>query len=163
MGISRFAGPVYGAKQNLVSLSYAAGAISSNASTGLTDPSAKFLVPAYEDWFLTECYVNCSTCSSNAAAFYVKVEPTLTGRAGGTAELPSSGTLAGTVFTITSGTSTSIATFATAAVKPANEYEGWMVPANSTIRIVSSGNSAMGITQINLRGFVRYIDSTRAV
>lgn len=143
MGKTAFSGPVFGAKAGLGSVAFAAGAISSNASTTAV-PTAKWIIPTYEDWYVTEMGVQCSTCSSNAASFILKNQV-----AGVDA----------TVITITSGTSTSISAV-TAATPTAGEYQGFKCAAGSTLRVVSSGNSAMGITQIHLRGFVRWLPST---
>lgn len=152
MGKTAFSGPVYGAKNNILTFSYAAGAISSGASTALL-PAATITVPTYEAWGLTGLYTNVSTCSSNAAQFLVKVEcPTFNGNS----------SFSTTVFTVTSGTSTSIAAQTLPGVRTAGEYEGLMLPPNSTIRIVSSANSAMGVTNLNLHGFIRFVSSTRA-
>jgi len=37
------------------------------------------------------------------------------------------------------------------------------VPAGSTLRIVSSGVSVMGNVQVNVMGYIRYVNSTRPV
>ena len=146
MGKTAFSGPVYGAKASLGSAAFATGAISSNASTTAV-PTAKWVVPAYEDWYLTEFGAQVSTCSSNAAQFKLKVEAA------------GANTLAATV---NSGTSTVLASVVACTVT-AGEFEGFLAPANSTIRVVSSANSAMGITQLHLRGFIRYKDSSRTL
>lgn len=152
MGKTAFSGPVYGAKSGIYTLTYAAGAISSNASTTLV-PAATILVPNYESWLITGLFPNVSTCTSNAAQFKVK------------AECPAykqDSTKSATLITINSGTSTSISsTWAIATTSP-GEYEGYFCPPNSTIRIVSSGNSAMGITNLNIHGYIRFENSTRA-
>lgn len=152
MGKSAVSGPLYGAKSNLFTMAYAAGAISSNASTTIV-PAATLLVPNYESWLITGLFANVSTCTSNAAQFKVKVEaPAYGGNSSKSA----------TIITQGSGTSTSISsTWAIATVSP-GEYEGYYCPPNSTIRIVSSANSAMGITNLNLHGFIRFENSTRA-
>lgn len=152
MGKAAFSGPVYGAKANLVTLAFDAGAVSSGASTTLM-PAASFKTPTYESWALTELFVNVSTCSSNAAAIYVKVEcPAFQGNS----------SFSTTVFTINSGTSTSISsTFVLPVAPTAGEYEGVVLPPNSTIRFLSSGNSALGVTNLNVRGFTRFVNSTR--
>lgn len=151
MGKVAYSGPLYGAKSNLLTLSYAAGAISSNASTSLC-PGATVAVPVYEAWVLTGLYANVSTCSSNAASFKVKVEcPSFQGNS-------SFSTVA---FSMNSGTSTSIAAQSTPVTPTPGEYEGLFVPPNSTIRVVSSANSAMGVTNLNMHGFIRFVSSTR--
>lgn len=152
MGKTAFSGPLYGAKANLVSLAYAASAISSGASTTLC-PGAQLVVPLGEAWLLTELIPSVSTCTSNAAAFKVKVEaPAFGGQS----------SFSGTAISYNSGASTSVvSTYALASVT-GGEYEGYFCPPNSTIRVVSSANSAMGITNLNLRGYTRFISSTRA-
>ena len=152
MGKTSFSGPVYGAKNNILTFAFAAGAISSNASTTLL-PGATITVPTYEAWALTGLYTNVSTCSSNAAQFKVKVEcPTFNGNS----------SFSQTAFTVGSGTSTSIAAQTLPTSPTAGEYEGLILPPNSTIRVVSSANSAMGVTNLNLHGFIRFVSSTRA-
>jgi hypothetical protein len=44
----------------------------------------------------------------------------------------------------------------------AGEYEGTYCPAGSTLRLVSSGVSVMGLTQVNVMGYIRYVNSTRS-
>lgn len=152
MGLLRYSGPVYGAKSNLLTLAFAGGAISSNASTSLL-PGAKVIVPVYEAWGLTGLYANVSTCSSNAAQFQVKVEaPAYNGNS----------SFSTVVFTLNSGTSTSISAQTIPTNPTAGEYEGFVVPPNSTIRVVSSANSAMGVTNLNFHGFIRFVPSTRS-
>ena len=154
MGKTAFAGPVYGAKAPLIAMSWAGGAISSNASTTVV-PAAVFQVPTYEVWMVTEAFATVSTCSSNSAQFLIKYEsPAFGGTLDGRALSSASGTL----FTIASGTSTSIATISTCATT-AGEYEGKVIPPNSTIRIVSSANSAMGVTHLNIIGYRRYVET----
>ena len=161
MGVTRFSGPVYGAKANLFTQSFAAGAISSGASTAIIAAGSAVVTPIYEQWVITELFVNVSTCSSNAAAFYLKFESPSWAGAGASGDAVS--TKSGTIATLTSGTSTSISNFANPTTPTASEYEGFVVNPGSTLRLVSSANSAMGITQINVRGYTRYVDSTRAV
>ena len=151
MGKTAYSGPVYGAKANLITLAFDAGAISSGASTALL-PAASLLVPTYEAWCLTELFANVSTCSSLASQFKVKVEAPAFG---------GNSSFSTTVFTLGSGTSTSIAASVTATATP-GEYEGLLCPPGSTLRIVSSAASAMGVTNLNVRGFTRFVSSTRA-
>jgi len=159
MAISRLKGPVYGSKSLLCT--FISAATTSNASTVLAYTNAVRVVPPYEDWFLTEMHVTCSTCTSNAAALYLKTE-------GGSTTIPpaigapgNGSTQAQTVFTITSGGSTSLSTSAIPVATP-GEYEGAWVPAGSTIRIVSSGVGLIGGLKIDLMGFIRWVNSTRA-
>jgi len=156
MGVTRFSGPVYGAKAGLMTFAFAAGAITSNASTALL-PAAITTIPTYESWVLTGLWANVSTCSSNNYQFKVKFEAPTGGGSAGTS------TTSGTIHTLGSGTSTSISSFVNPTTPTPGEYEGFVVPPGSTLRIVSSGNSAPGITNLNLHGYIRYVDSTRAV
>jgi hypothetical protein len=154
MGKTAFSGPVYGAKCGLMSFCYAAGAISSGASTAVL-PAGQFITPSYSIWMPTELFVNVSTCSSNNYQFKVKYESpsygtTLDGR--------NVSSQSGTLFTVGSGTSTSINTSSTCATT-AGEYEGFVLTPGSTVRIVSSGNSAPGVVQLNLHGYIRYIEA----
>jgi hypothetical protein len=45
----------------------------------------------------------------------------------------------------------------------AGEYEGTWCPAGSTLRWVSSGADIPTLPQMQVMGFIRYIDSTRSV
>lgn len=167
MGMTRFLGPVYGAKALLWQTYISAG--SSNGATtnaAAANEGYRMTVPNYEDWFVTEGAANVSTHSSvaNCIALYLKVE------GGSTTGLPprqwapgASGTTnAATILTMNqTGTSTSWSTWATAAVSP-GEYEGTWCPAGSTLRWVSSGTSAPGGMNLQVRGFIRYADSTRS-
>ena len=167
MGITRFLGPVYGAKANLVTFFFPAAGNSSNGGTTAVigvNANGAITVPPYEDWFVTEGFLTVSTKSSvaGAVAIYVKSE-------GGSSGLPArswnggGSTNAQTIFSFVEGTtSTSWSTWATA-TPTAGEYEGAWVPAGSTIRCVSSGTSLPGNITLNLRGYTRYVDSTRAV
>jgi hypothetical protein len=152
MGATRFSGPVYGAKSNLLTLAYAAGAISSNASTTLV-PGSAFIVPNYEAWIVTGLFPTVSTCSSLAASIKLKVEYPAFGAA-------SSGST--TILSVNSGTSTSIGSTWVIATTSPGEYEGFFCPPNSTLRFVSSATSPMGITNLNLHGFIRFVNSSRA-
>jgi hypothetical protein len=44
----------------------------------------------------------------------------------------------------------------------AGEYEGTYVPAGSSLRVLTSGVSLIGGLQVNVYGFIRFINSTRA-
>lgn len=157
MGITRFTGPVYGAKASLFSVGPVA---LSGASTTL---QARTVVPVYETWYLTELAVSCSTNSSNAKVI-LKVKGTSTDATNPTngpdPNFPAGNP--GSPFTLTGPTSTSgFNQFVIPTAQTPGEYEGYAVPGNSTIRIVSSGT--MGVACLSVRGFIRYLDSTRAV
>jgi hypothetical protein len=70
-------------------------------------------------------------------------------------------TITQTLSNINAGTSTTLSTMATITAT-AGEYEGAWVPAGSTLYVVSSGVNAPAQLAWQVRGFIRYIDSTRA-
>jgi hypothetical protein len=156
MGKSGVSGPFYGAKSLL--WSQYIHAATSQATTALASPIAFRVVPAYEDWFLTEYSLNASTMSSAGNNFILKTE------GGSTSGIPRTdgvSTRAATLFTVSAGTSTTVSTGA-AFTPSAGEYEGTWIPAGSTLRLVSSGINPQGPIMLNVMGYVRYIDSTRA-
>jgi len=157
MGVSRFAGPVYGAKAVIATATIATS--STGASSAL---ACSWVVPAYEDWFITEISGYCSTCSSGGNTVTVKSEGGSTTAAfrdwaGGT-----NSTVAQTVGSISWGTSTTGPQIATV-VATAGEYEGKWVPAGSTVRaVISSVANPIASLNLTLRGFTRFVSSTRA-
>jgi len=160
MGITRFSGPTYGAKANLFSFGPTRG--DANSSTSLI---CSIVVPAYETWFLTELQVSNAQVSSNSSTpkVILKVKGTSTSVSypgpGPDPQFPTGNP--GTAATITGPTSTTgMNAVATCSVTP-GEYEGYGAPANSTIRVVSSGT--IGQLCVAVQGFKRYLDSTRAV
>ena len=163
MGYVRHAGPVYGAKSLLASFGPYAQTGTTGASTVLYLANSAYVVPPYEDWFITECRLTASTNSSVAAGHgvYVKSE-------GGSTVVPNrpdgkASTVAQTIFSFSNAAgSTTWSTWATAGVTP-GEVEGTYVPAGSSLRIVSSGITSLGGLQLSLMGYIRYIDSTRAI
>jgi len=163
MGITRFSGPVYGAKTSLwvAGPSAAASTSASTVNAFLQPGYGKRTVPPYEDWLITEAFLTCSTASTVVAAcqWILKVE-------GGSTTLPRSNgqasTNAANILTITGGGSSNISGFATAAVT-GGELEGTWCPAGSTLRWVSSYADIPTLPQMQVMGYIRYIDSTRAV
>jgi hypothetical protein len=158
MGKAAFSGPVYGGKGNLFSVGPVAAA---SASTTLV---ASIVVPPYETWYLTELFAAQSQASSNSSTpkIVLKVKGTSTSVSypgpGPDPAFPTGN--AGTVATVTGPTSTATWNQVTTATATAGEYEGYAAPANSTIRIVSSGT--IGLLSARVNGFIRFIDSTRA-
>jgi hypothetical protein len=71
MGKTSFSGPVYGAKSLLWTYGPYTQTGSSGASTVLVTANAARPVPAYEDWYITEVEFRTSTNSSVAAAHAV--------------------------------------------------------------------------------------------
>lgn len=151
MGITRFSGPVYGAKSGLFSIGPLTG--STGASTSLI---ARTVVPAYERWIITEL---AASASSNSSNFQVLLKA----KGGSTsADFPNGN--AGTISSVASGASTvGFNLVATPTTPTPGEYEGYIVTENSSLRVVSSGVNAPSNLFVHVRGFVRYIDSTRAV
>lgn len=164
MGKTAFRGPVYGAKANLLTFGPYTGT-SSGASTGLFTANSNYVLPGYEDWIITEAFLTASTNSSVAAAHSVYIKSKGGSTVGITPRdiaVGNGSTRAQTIFTLTNAAgSTTWSTWATATADP-GEYEGAWVPAGSSLRIVSSGVSLIGLLQINIIGFRRYINSTRA-
>jgi hypothetical protein len=69
----------------------------------------------------------------------------------------------GTVINFVSGASTvGFNAVAYPTTPTAGEYEGYGIPANSSIRMISSGANAPSNLHIIVRGFTRFLNSTRA-
>ena len=157
MGLSRKSGPAYGSKSLLASASIAT--TSTGASTALV---ASWIVPVYEDWFITEISGYCSTASSGGNVLTIKSEGGSTTAAGRDWGGGSNSTKAQTIVTATWGASTTGPILATPTAT-AGEYEGVWVPAGSTVRaLLSVSSNAMTNLNISLRGFPRFVSSTRA-
>ena len=155
MGITRFNGPVYGAKAAISDR-----AIASVATAASTTYVTSWIVPAYEDWYLCEMNLFCSTCSSGGNTITLKTE------GGSTTILRPDGTQtrSATLGFGTWGASTGGALAPVTLAPSAGEYEGSWVPAGSSVRVLGSSISAvMTNFNISLRGFTRYVDSTRVV
>lgn len=157
MGKTAFGGPVYGAKTNLFSF----GPFAKSGDTSLV---ASIIVPPYETWYLTEVHACNPQVSSNSSTpkVFVKVKGTSTSVSypgpGPDPAFPTGN--AGTAATATGPTSTAGFNIMGTATVTAGEYEGYAAPANSSIRIVSSGT--IGALVVNVSGFKRFLDSTRA-
>lgn len=161
MGKTAFDGPLYGAKALLWSYGPFADTHSTGASTGLLNTNSVRVVPSYEDWMITEVVAMASTNSTTAGhGLYLKSEGgSTTGivRANGQVS-----TATQTIASFTTGAS-SVFNGSTTVAATAGEYEGLWVPAGSTLRLVSSGVSVMGTVQVNVMGYIRYVNSTRSV
>jgi hypothetical protein len=162
MGFTRFSGPVYGSKSLLKVLGPVLG--TQNTSTAIAFVNASWVIPAYEDWFVTEVGLSVSTCAASGQNFLLKSE-------GGSTTIPprnapgNGSTMAQTIssFSNPAGNSTTIAWTVNTVTPSPGESEGLWVPAGSTCRLVSSCASAPGLLTVNVYGFIRYVDSTRAV
>lgn len=158
MGLSRFSGPLYGGKSLLAHGSI--GTTSTGASTALV---FAWVVPVYEDWFICEISGYGSTMSSLGNTVTIKSEggsttAALRDWAGG----PNS-TKAQTIGSITWGGSTTGTANSGPLTATAGEYEGVWVPAGSTVRaVLSSAANAIASLNIGLRGYSRFVSSTRA-
>lgn len=160
MGKTAYSGPVYGAK-SLIWTAGPAAAASTNADTNASfaQPGySRITVPAGQDWYVTDAYLVCSTCSSvaSAAQWKLKVE-------GGTTSVfrPSnqSATNAATILTIASGGSSNVEKWAAAGIS-AGEYEGTYCPTGSTVRWCSSYADAPTSPQMNVYGYIRFLNSS---
>ena len=149
MGKTAFSGPVYGAKSNLFSIGPVAATGTSSGVVGLA------VVPPYESWYITEVFATNTQASSNSSTpkVIIKVDGTPTADAAFAAGNP------GTAASIVGGTSTTTFNLMATATATPGEFEGYAAPANSTIRILSSGT--IGALSVRVNGYIRYIDSTR--
>lgn len=155
MGLTRFSGPVYGAKATL--WSYGPVTLTTNASSQL---ETSITVPAGEDWMVTDVWCNCSTCSSAGNRFSIKSEGGSTvGIVRIQGMLPS--TVAQTVYTVDAGTSTTLHDYQS--ITPtAGHFEGLYVPAGSTLRFASTGVNPQAKVNFKVNGYIRFVSSTRA-
>lgn len=165
MGKTAFRGPVYGAKSLLWTFGPYTETRSSGATTGLYTANAVRVLPPYEDWLITEAHLTTSTNSSVAAGhgIYVKSEGGSTTGIVPREQAPGNGsTRAQTLFSfVNAAGSTTWSTWATATAD-GGEYEGAWVPAGSSLRVVSSGITLTGGLQLNVMGYIRYVNSTRS-
>ena len=158
MGKTAFSGPVYGAKANLFSFGPTAVA---NGSTALV---ASAIVPPYESWYITEVGFANLQASSNTATpkIIVKVKGTSTSASypgPGPDPLFPTGNPGSAVSLVSGGSSGSAFNLVGTATATPGEYEGYAAPANSTIRVVSSGS--MDKLYLRVDGFRRFLNSTR--
>lgn len=159
MGLTRMSGPVYGAKGNLCSFGPTRG--DANAST---TKIFSIVVPEYETWYVTEFQASNAQLTSNSSTpkIILKAKGTSTSVSypgpGPDPNFPTGNP--GTIASITGPTSTAGFNQTQTATVTAGEYEGYAVPANSTLRVVSSGT--IGQLCGSVQGYKRYLDSTRA-
>lgn len=160
MGKTSFGGPVYGAKSLLWSF-FTPAQRSTGASTNLLDFHSIRVVPAYEDWYVTEMHVSASTNSSVAAAAGI----TLKTEGGSTTGIPRPdgvSTKAATLVAMTNPAGSTSWVGQSVITATAGEFEGAWVPAGSTLRLISSGVSILANVSVQVMGFIRYVSSTRA-
>jgi hypothetical protein len=146
MGKTAYAGPVYGAKSALWN-----PFVLVVSSGGATQTVAMTRVPTYEEWYVTEVLAQCSTSSTGAAAASSVANVQFKAN-GSTLHTP-------LIFQNTN-------TVAMVTVTPTpGEYEGRLIAAGSTITFVAAGGDtavAMGSLRGELRGYIRFISSTRS-
>ena len=159
MGLSRVSGPAYGAKNLL-----ATGSVSASSTNASSILQMSWVVPSYEDWFVTEISGFCSTTSSGGTTVTVKSEGGSTVAALRDWAAGSNSTKAQTIGSVTWGTSTTGPQLNASLTPTPGEYEGVWVPAGSTIRAVMTAQMANITAQLNvsLRGFTRFVSSTRS-
>ena len=147
MGLSRASGPTYGAKQTLACIRVAD--ISSGAGNGLSTVLAAFVVPTGEDWYATEFLYHRQSTGSTGIQFSVQDDSTV---------------LASTTI---GGANSSLADKAGFLIitPTAGEYEGAQILSGSTVtfNVVQSSvaPASSGVT-LTLRGFIRFVNSTKA-
>lgn len=168
MGLTRFKGPVYGSKSLLWAYGPVACDTPSTAAntTGLYKQGASRTLSPYEDWFVTEFYVNYSTCSSQGAHSLL-----LKSEGGSTTILPNleapgnGSTRAQTIATATLASPSTTGDALAVATADAAEYEGTWVPAGSTLRVVYShvGSTTAEVLTASwsVMGYLRHRASTR--
>jgi hypothetical protein len=148
MGKTAFSGPVYGAKGALWNPFTLV--VSSGASTQV---AATTRVPSYEDWYVTEALFQCSSCSTAALGALASSVAQFVFKANSSALHDNQ--------TIVDTNSVTLVTI----TKDAGEYEGKRVTAGSTITLEAAAGSsalALGSLRAELRGYIRFISSTRA-
>ncbi len=158
MGLTRFSGPVYGAKGVLTTFISSSG--TQNTSTADAFVNARHIVPVGEDWFICEAGLSLSTTSSSAQSFLLKTEGGSSGILRLSGQLDS--TKAQTVTTWATTTSTTLAWTLNIVTPTPGAYEGLYVPSGSTVRLVSSGSAGPGLPYCEVYGFRRFVSSTRA-
>jgi hypothetical protein len=138
MGVTRFSGPVYGAKETL----FSAGPVS--ASTGSSAVFAGIIVPVGEDWYVTELSMFRTSTGSTNFVVSVQDDSTTIGSVGVGASSIAAGAV--TVFTADGG-----------------EHEGLRILTGSTVTLSHSSHAGPNANVcVAMRGFARWIASTRA-
>ena len=157
MGKMAFKGPVYGAKTLLFSASITT--VSSGASSAVI---LSWVLPTYQDYYITEMHTYCSTASSGGNTFTLKSEGGTTTILPRAETVGNGSTRAQTIITQAMGGSTT-GPFLSAATPDPGEYEGAWVPAGSSLRLLGSSiANPISNFVVNIHGFIRFISSTRA-
>lgn len=144
MGKTAYSGPVYGAKSQLW------GEYVPVATSGAAGTYAATIVPTYEDWYVTETCFWCSSCSTGAASVSSVT----------TFQIQDDGSAIHSAVSVTSTVTPTLTT-----VTPdAGEYEGKRIAGGSTLTFVITGGSSsvpIGSARMQMRGFIRFVNSTR--
>jgi hypothetical protein len=144
MGKTAFSGPVYGAKSLLWSAYVPVGTSGASATYAVTT------VPGYEDWYATETFFACSSCSTGAASVSSVTTFVINDDSSNLhAAVAMASTASGVLTTVSAD---------------AGEYEGKRIAAGSTLSFVIAGGSSsvpIGSARAELRGYIRFINSTR--
>jgi hypothetical protein len=136
MGKTSFSGPVFGAKQSLIDC----GPVS--ASTGSSAVFYGVIVPAGEDWFLTDISLYRNSTGSTNLAISVQDDSTTIG----SVDIGGSSVAAGNKATFT---------------PDSGEYQGTKVLSGSTITLSHSSHAGPNANLcVQISGFRRYVPST---
>lgn len=137
MGKTNFSGPTYGAKATLFSI----GPVT--PSTGATGVLGGTIVPAGEDWYATEVVLYRNSTGSTNIVVSVLDDSTSLGTVGVAGSSVAGGAV--TIFTTDGG-----------------EYEGTRIASGSVITFTNSSHAGPNANlHINLRGFTRFVNSSR--
>jgi len=145
MGRTAFSGPVYGAKSVL--LTGLLSAMSSGTGDPISTVMLKTIVPSYEDWYLTEFTAHRQSTGSTSLRMTLDDDSTELSSIALNSSLAEQNVL--NTITPTGG-----------------EFEGVQVLGGSTLSVLiktgSSGVPASSGITATVRGFIRYLDTTRA-
>ena len=138
MGKTSYSGPLYGAKATLMSVGPFA------CSTGSSAVFSGGRVPSGEDWYATELVVHRASTGSTDLAISLQVNSSTVGSVG----IGGSSVAASTYSVITAS---------------AGEYEGLRIASGTEFTLSHSSHAGpnTGVT-VTLRGFTRFVSSTRA-
>ena len=136
MGKTAFTGPVFGAKQSLIDC----GPVS--ASTGSSANFYAVIVPAGEDWYITDLSLYRNSTGSTDLAVSVLDDST-------------------NVLSVTIGGSSIVASNIARATPTAGEFQGVQVASGSTITLAHSSHAGPNANLcVQVSGFRRYVAST---
>lgn len=138
MGKTSFSGPVYGAKATLASIG------PFDCSTGSSAVVSGVVVPAGEDWYITELSVYRGSTGSTNLVISLHDDSTIV-------------TSAGVGGSSIAGGAVGIAT------ADGGEYEGTRVATGSVLTVSHSSHAGPNVNVVaTVRGFTRFINSSRS-